>query len=43
MGAADVDDIIEQSHRALDQFVTGNHIPYQTLVSRLDDACLANP
>jgi ketosteroid isomerase-like protein len=43
MSTGDVADVIEQSHRALDQFVQGNSTPYQALFSHQDDACLANP
>jgi hypothetical protein len=44
MGAMDdVDELIEQYHLALDQFMKGNPEPVQRLFSHREDASLANP
>jgi hypothetical protein len=44
MGAMDdVDELIEQYHLALDQFMKGNPEPVQRLFSHREDATLANP
>jgi ketosteroid isomerase-like protein len=39
----DVDQLIEQYHRALDEFVKGNPEPVQELFSHREDVTLANP
>jgi ketosteroid isomerase-like protein len=39
----DVDQLIEQFHLALGEFVKGNSEPVQKLVSHRDDVTLANP
>ena len=35
--------VIEDSHRALAEFIRGNSRPIKTLFSRRDDVCLGNP
>ena len=39
----DVDELIEQYHLALDEFMNGNPKPVQKLFSHREDATLANP
>ncbi len=39
----DVDDLIEQYHQALDEFLKGNPEPVKQLFSYRDDVTLANP
>ena len=39
----DVDELIEQYHQALDEFLQGNPEPVKKLFSRRDDVTLANP
>ncbi len=39
----DVDQLIEQYHQALDEFVKGNPEPVKQLFSHRDDVTLANP
>jgi ketosteroid isomerase-like protein len=39
----DVDQLIEQFHLALNEFVKGNPEPVQKLISHRDDVTLANP
>jgi ketosteroid isomerase-like protein len=41
--AADLDAVIEESHRALDAFFKGDADPVKPLFSRRDDVSLANP
>jgi ketosteroid isomerase-like protein len=43
MSASDLEQVMEQDHRALDAFVTGDPEPKKRLYSRGDDATLANP
>ena len=43
MDASDLDHVIEQSHRALGEFVKGNPEPLKNLYSHRDDVSLANP
>jgi ketosteroid isomerase-like protein len=43
MNATDFDAAIEQSHRALDEFVKGNPEPLKGMYSHQDDVSLANP
>lgn len=43
MAASDLAEAIEQYHRALDAFVTGDPEPVKALFSRRDGATLANP
>jgi ketosteroid isomerase-like protein len=40
---ADLDGVVEQSHRALDAFFRGDPSPIKPLFSRRDDVTLANP
>jgi ketosteroid isomerase-like protein len=39
----DLDEVIEQLHRAVDQFVKGNYEPLGKLYSQRDDVTLGNP
>lgn len=39
----DLDQLIEQNHRALDEFVKGDHEPLAKLYSQRDDVTLGNP
>jgi ketosteroid isomerase-like protein len=39
----DLDGVIEESHRALAEFVMGNPEPLKTMFSRQEDVTLANP
>lgn len=41
--AADLDAVIDESHRALDAFFKGDADPVKPLFSRRDDVSLANP
>jgi hypothetical protein len=44
MAAVDeVDELIEQYHQALDEFVKGNPEPLKMLYSHREDVSLANP
>jgi ketosteroid isomerase-like protein len=43
MSAADLDQAIEQYHRAVDAFVTGDTAPQHAIWSRRDDITLNNP
>jgi ketosteroid isomerase-like protein len=43
MNTVDYDAVIEQSHRALGEFVKGNPRPMQMLFSHEHDVCIANP
>jgi ketosteroid isomerase-like protein len=43
MNSSDLDQVIEQSHRALGEFVMGNPEPLKKLYSHRDDVSLANP
>ncbi len=40
---ADIDEVIDQYHRALDEFIKGNPGPVKKLFSHRDDVTLANP
>jgi ketosteroid isomerase-like protein len=42
-GADDVDEVVEQYHLALDEFVKGNPEPAKKLFSHREDVSLANP
>ena len=39
----DVDELIEQYHQALDEFLKGNPEPLKTMYSHREDVSLANP
>jgi len=39
----DFDQVVEQSHAAVDEFVRGNNKPLEQLYSRRDDVTLGNP
>src|SRR5437870_2422625 len=43
MATSDFDEFVEQYHRALNEFFTGNPEPAKSLYSHLEDASLANP
>jgi ketosteroid isomerase-like protein len=43
MSPSDLDQVIEQYHRAVDAFVTGDTGPQNALWSRREDVTLANP
>ena len=43
MGASDFDQVIEDSHEALAEFVKGNPEPLKDMYSHRDDVSLANP
>ena len=42
-GISDFEAMIEQNHRAVDQFTRGNNKPLEDLYSRRDDVSLGNP
>src|SRR5207249_4504416 len=42
-GISDLETMIEQSHRAVDEFTRGNNKPLEDLYSRRDDVTLGNP
>ena len=42
-GATDFDDVVEQSHSALDKFAKGDSKPLEDLWSRREDVTLGNP
>src|SRR5262249_16798447 len=42
-GTADLDTVIEQNHRAVDEFARGNNKPLEDLYSRRDHVPLGNP
>jgi ketosteroid isomerase-like protein len=41
--ADDFDQVVEQNHLALDEFMKGNHEPLKKLYSQRDDVTLGNP
>jgi hypothetical protein len=43
MGGLDLEQIMEEDHKALDAFVRGDPEPKKRLYSREDDVTLANP
>jgi len=43
MSTFDFDEVVEQSHRALGEFVKGNPEPLKKLFSHREDATIANP
>ncbi len=43
MAASDFDEVIEQSHLALGEFVKGNPEPLKNIYSHREDVSLANP
>ena len=42
-GISDFEALIEQNHRAVDEFTRGNNKPLEDLFSRRDDVSLGNP
>ncbi len=43
MATLDFDEIVEQYHAALDEFMRGNAEPVKSMFSQRDDVSLANP
>jgi ketosteroid isomerase-like protein len=43
VSASELDQLIEEQHRALGVFVQGDHEPLAALLSRVDDVTLGNP
>lgn len=43
MDRSEFDQVVEQYHRAADEFIKGNPEPYKAVFSRQDDVTLGNP